>query len=98
MPYSKAGTDSINLSISVLELMEYFTIQDKFVMCTINGGYNLKTFQDVLEVKVTNTAIYITHQTMFVQDYFSLHYKLHARQTFWIASRGMIRAQSLCAF
>ena len=51
--------------------MEDFTIQDKFIMYKIDGGYNLKTRQDALEGKVTNTAIYHTQETMFRQDYFA---------------------------
>ena len=65
MLYSKVGTDDIDLNILVLKLMEDFTIQDKFIAYTSNGGYNLKTFQDALEGKVTNAAIYRTQQTMF---------------------------------
>ena len=65
IPYSKVGTDSINISIPILKLMEDFTIQDKFVAYTSDGGYNLKTCQDALEGKVTNSAIYCTQKTMF---------------------------------
>ena len=44
--------------------MEDFTIQVKVNAYTINEGYNLKTRQDALEEKVTNTTIYHTQQTM----------------------------------
>ena len=64
MAYSKVGTDGINISITVLKLIEDFTIQDKFIAYMINGGYNLKTYQDALEGKITNAAIYRTQQTM----------------------------------
>ena len=37
MPYSKIGTDGINLSIPVLKLMEDFTIQDKVIAYKSNG-------------------------------------------------------------
>ena len=42
MPYSIFGTDGINISITVLKLMEYFTIQDKFIAYKSGGGSNLK--------------------------------------------------------
>ena len=51
--------------------MEYFTIQDKVITYMSDGRSNLKTCQDALEVKVTNTAIYRTQQTMFQQDCFA---------------------------
>ena len=60
--------------------MEYFTIQDKFVTYMSDGGINLKTCQDELEGKVTNTAIYRTQQTMFQQDCFA-----HALKDAWDA-------------
>ena len=65
IPHSKFGTDGINLSIPVLKLMENFTIQDKVIAYTSYGGYNLKTCQDTLDVKVINAAIYCTQKTMF---------------------------------
>ena len=43
IPYSKVGTDGINISISVLKLMDDFTIQDKVIAYMSNGGSNLKT-------------------------------------------------------
>ena len=69
--YSNVGTDGINPSIPVLELMEYFTFQDKVISYMSDGGSNLNTCQDALEGKVTNTAIYRTQQTMFQQDCFA---------------------------
>ena len=51
--------------------MEYFTIQDKVIAYMSDGGSNLKTCQDALKRKVTNTAIYRTQQTMFQQDCFA---------------------------
>ena len=61
--------------------MEDFTIQDKFIMYKIDGGYNLKTRQDALEGKFTNAAIYCTKQTIFWQDCFA-----HALQGAYKAS------------
>ena len=37
IPYSKIGTDGINISITVLKLMEDFIIQDKVIAYTSNG-------------------------------------------------------------
>ena len=65
MPYSKVGTDGINISTPVLKLIEDFTIQDKVIEYTIKGVYNLKMIQDSLEVKFTNAEIYCTQQTIF---------------------------------
>ena len=58
IPYSKVGSDDTNLIIPVLKIIQDFTIQEKVIACTINGGYNMKACQDVLWVKVTNTTIY----------------------------------------
>ena len=65
---------------SCLGLMEYFTFQDKFIAYMSDGGSNLKTCQDALDVKVTNTAIYRTQQTMFQKDCFA-----HALKDAWNA-------------
>ena len=45
----KVGTDRINLIIRVLQLMDYFTIQEKVIAYTSDGGYNCKTCRDSLE-------------------------------------------------
>ena len=58
IPYSKVGSDDTNLIIPILELIQDFTILDKVIACTRNGGYNMKTCQDVFWVEFTNTAIY----------------------------------------
>ena len=71
MPNSKVVTDGINISIPFLKLMEGFTIQEKFIAYTSDGGYNLKMCQDALEGKVTNATIYRTQQNMFQQDFFA---------------------------
>ena len=88
IPYSKIGTDGINISITVLKLMEDFTIQYKVVVHKSYGGPNLNTQQDELEGKVTNTNIYITQKTMFWQFFSPMHYKVHTRQPFVLQVQG----------
>ena len=94
IPYSKVGTDSINISIPILKLMEDFTIQDKLVAYTSDGGYNLKTCKDAL----LQTLQFIAHKKLcFEKIVSSMRYKVHARQPFWIESPRMTRAQFSCA-
>ena len=92
MPYSKFGTDGINLSILVLKLMKDFNMEDKVIAYTSNEGYNLKMCQDAMEWNIPNTAIYRTQKLCFVKIVLTMRYKVHARQPFWIESPRITRA------
>ena len=47
MPYSKVGTDGINPSIPVLELMDYFTTQYNLYMSNGQVTLNLANWQEM---------------------------------------------------
>ena len=68
MPWSANGTDGASLAIPVGECIQIFNLQNKVVSYTSDGGSNLKTCKEALDLKVNNSAVFDPVMPIFEQD------------------------------
>lgn len=70
MPYSKNGTDGTNLSKTIARQVMDNDVNNMVVAYTSDDGSNLKTYQDNLDIMVSNADIFRTPKELFRQDCF----------------------------
>jgi hypothetical protein len=58
MPCSKTGTDGKSLSEAVMEYLQKWKVQSKVVGYVSDGGSNLKTCEDALDLVCNNTHVF----------------------------------------
>ena len=55
---SNTATDGVSLSLSVMEVVDNFSLEAKVVGITSDGGGNLRVFREALELKYTNDSVF----------------------------------------
>ena len=62
---STTDTDGVCLSLSVMEVVHNFVLEEKIVGITSDGGGNLRVFREALEPKYTNESIFSPPKPLF---------------------------------
>ena len=55
---STTATDGVSLSLSVMEVVDNFVLEENIVEVTSDGGGNLQVCKEALESKYTNESIF----------------------------------------
>ena len=68
---STTANDGVSLSLSVIEVVENFGLEEKIVGITIYGGGNLWVYSWALESKYTNESVFFKPNPLFAMEFFA---------------------------
>ena len=65
---STTDTDGVSLSLSVMNMVENFGLEEKIVGITSDGGGNIRVCREALESNYTNESVILPPKTIFTME------------------------------